>query len=177
MIKGRVRTARSFIIFNYVFIDRYCMLLYLIYNRIVPDRFFFGINPGKEEEMYIEIDFNSDEAIYSQLCDQIIMGIAAARLNDGDPLPSVRQLADDIGINMHTVNKAYTVLRQQGYVKVDRRRGAVISVEPDKANALAELKESLRVDIARASCRNITREDVHKLVDQIFHEYDSLRGK
>ena len=108
--------------------------------------------------MYIEIDFNSDEAIYSQLCDQIIMGIAAARLNDGDPLPSVRQLADDIGINMHTVNKAYTVLRQQGYVKVDRRRGAVISVEPDKANALAELKESLRVDIARASCRNISRE-------------------
>ena len=177
MIKGRVRMARSFIIFNYVFIDRYCLLLYLIYNRIVPDRFFFGINPGKEEEMYIEIDFNSDEAIYSQLCDQIIMGIAAARLNDGDPLPSVRQLADDIGINMHTVNKAYTVLRQQGYVKVDRRRGAVISVEPDKANALAELKESLRVDIARASCRNITREDVHKLVDQIFQEYDSLRGK
>ncbi len=177
MIKGRVGMARSFIIFNYVFIDRYCLLLYLIYNRIVPDRFFFGINPGKEEEMYIEIDFNSDEAIYSQLCDQIIMGIAAARLNDGDPLPSVRQLADDIGINMHTVNKAYTVLRQQGYVKVDRRRGAVISVEPDKANALAELKESLRVDIARASCRNITREDVHKLVDQIFQEYDSLRGK
>ena len=75
------------------------------------------------------------------------------------------------------MNKAYTVLRQQGYVKVDRRRGAVISVEPDKANALAELKESLRVDIARASCRNITREDVHKLVDQIFQEYDSLREK
>ena len=123
--------------------------------------------------MYIEIDFNSDEAIYSQLCDQIIMGIAAARLNDGDPLPSVRQLADDIGINMHTVNKAYTVLRQQGYVKVDRRRGAVISVDPGKVNALAELKESLRVDIARASCRNISREDVHKLVDQIFEEYRS----
>ena len=169
--------ARPFtIILNYVFIDHSLLLLYLIYNRIVRARS-FGMTPGKEEEMYIEIDFNSDEAIYSQLCDQIIMGIAAARLNDGDPLPSVRQLADDIGINMHTVNKAYTVLRQQGYVKVDRRRGAVISVEPDKANALAELKESLRVDIARASCRNITRDDVHKLVDQIFEEYDSLRGK
>ena len=74
---------------------------------------------------------------------------------------------------MHTVNKAYTVLRQQGYVKVDRRRGAVISVDPGKVNALAELKESLRVDIARASCRNISREDVHKLVDQIFEEYRS----
>ncbi len=127
--------------------------------------------------MIIEIDFNSDEAIYVQLCNQIILGIATSQFREGEQLPSVRQLAETIGINMHTVNKAYTVLRQQGYVKVDRRRGAVISVEPDKANALAELKESLRVDIARASCRNITREDVHKLVDQIFQEYDSLRGK
>ena len=123
--------------------------------------------------MLIEIDFNSDEAIYLQLCNQIIMGIATEDLHEGDSLPSVRALAETIGVNMHTVNKAYTVLRQQGYVKVDRRRGAVISVDPGKVNALAELKESLRVDIARASCRNISREDVHKLVDQIFEEYRS----
>ena len=123
--------------------------------------------------MIIEIDFNSDEALYLQLRNQIILGIALDEYHEGDPLPSVRQLADDIGINMHTVNKAYSVLRQDGYVKVDRRRGAVISVDPGKVNALAELKESLRVDIARASCRNISREDVHKLVDQIFEEYRS----
>ena len=96
--------------------------------------------------MYIEIDFNSDEAIYNQLCDQIIMGIAAARLCDGDPLPSVRQLADDIGINMHTVNKAYTVLKQEGFVKVDRRRGVIIAVNTDKLRALAETKEYLEED-------------------------------
>lgn len=58
--------------------------------------------------MVIEIDFNSDEAIYVQLMNQIIMGIATSRLQEGDPLPSVRQLADTIGINMHTVNKAYS---------------------------------------------------------------------
>ena len=56
--------------------------------------------------MIIEINFNSDEAIYMQLTNQIIMGIATSRLKDGDALPSVRQLADTIGINMHTVNKA-----------------------------------------------------------------------
>ena len=55
--------------------------------------------------MVIEIDFNSDEAIYVQLMNQIIMGIATSRLQEGDPLPSVRQLADTVGINMHTVNK------------------------------------------------------------------------
>ena len=51
--------------------------------------------------MVIEIDFNSDEAIYVQLMNQIIMGIATSRLQEGDPLPSVRQLADTVGINMH----------------------------------------------------------------------------
>ncbi len=76
--------------------------------------------------MFIEIDFNSDEAIYMQLRNQIILGIATSRFQEGDMLPSVRQLADTIGINMHTVNKAYTVLKQEGYVKVDRRKGAMI---------------------------------------------------
>ena len=78
--------------------------------------------------MLIEIDFSSDEAIYQQLCNQIILAIATSRLSDGEVLPSVRQMADEIRINMHTVNKAYTILRQEGFVKVDRRRGAFISV-------------------------------------------------
>lgn len=63
----------------------------------------------------IQIDFNSDEAIYIQLRNQIILGIATSRIQEGDTLPSVRQLADNIGINMHTVNKAYSVLRQEGF--------------------------------------------------------------
>ena len=68
--------------------------------------------------MYISIDFNSDEAIYIQLRNQIIMGIATDMIREGDTLPSVRQMADHIGINMHTVNKAYSVLRQEGFVKL-----------------------------------------------------------
>jgi len=66
----------------------------------------------KDASMIIEIDFNSEEALYLQLRNQIVMGIATAKFQEGDVLPSVRQLADDIGINMHTVNKAYTVLKQ-----------------------------------------------------------------
>ena len=81
--------------------------------------------------MLIEIDFNSDQAIYMQLRDQIIMGIASSRFQEGDMLPSVRQLADTIGVNMHTVNKAYTVLKQEGYVKVDRRKGVMVAVDID----------------------------------------------
>ena len=78
--------------------------------------------------MIVEIDFNSEEALYIQLINQIIIGIATDQIREGDTLPSVRQLADNIGINMHTVNKAYSVLKQEGFLRVDRRRGAVIAV-------------------------------------------------
>lgn len=121
--------------------------------------------------MYLSIDFNSDEAIYLQLCNQIILGIAMEQYREGDPLPSVRQLADNIGINMHTVNKAYTVLKQEGFVKLDRRRGAVISLDIDKIRAIEELRRNMQLIIARAICKNISREEIHQLVDEIFQEY------
>ena len=121
--------------------------------------------------MIIEIDFNSEEAIYVQLCNQIILGIATARLQEGDSLPSVRQLADEIGINMHTVNKAYTVLKQEGIIRLDRRRGAVIAIDMDKLQALENMKRQLTVVLAKGRCKNITKEEVSELVDEIFEEY------
>lgn len=122
----------------------------------------------------IEIDFNSNEAIYLQLKNQIILGIATSRFQEGDSLPSVRQLAEIVGINMHTVNKAYTVLKQEGYVKVDRRKGAVIAIDMDKLRLMAELKKELQVMIARGSCKNITKDEFHRLIDDIYEEYGGL---
>ncbi|MCI9315841.1 MAG: GntR family transcriptional regulator [Lachnospiraceae bacterium] len=121
--------------------------------------------------MFIEIDFNSDEAIYMQLRNQIILGIATDRFREGDMLPSVRQLADSIGINMHTVNKAYTVLKQEGYVKVDRRKGAMIALDIDRMRTLEEMRRELQVTLAKASCKNISREEVHALIDEIYGDY------
>ena len=119
----------------------------------------------------IDIDFNSNEALYIQLCNQIIRGIALEQIQEGEVLPSVRQLADVIGINMHTVNKAYAVLKQEGFIKLDRRRGAVICLNIDKYQAIQELRENLNLVLARALCRNITREETHELVDEIFDRY------
>ena len=121
--------------------------------------------------MIIEIDFSSDEAIYIQLCNQIIIGIATDQLKVGETLPSVRQLADTIGINMHTVNKAYSVLKQEGFLTIDRRKGAVIAIDADKIRALEEMKRQLAVVLARGCCRNVSREEVHALIDEIFDEY------
>ena len=120
--------------------------------------------------LFIEIDFNSDESIYIQLMNQIIWGIATGQIREGDSLPSVRQMAESIGINMHTVNKAYAVLKQEGFLTLDRRRGAMIVIDYNKAKALAEMKNSLRIVLARGMCKNISREEVHHLIDEIIEE-------
>ena len=122
--------------------------------------------------MLIEVDFNSDEAIYVQLCNQIIMGIATSVIQEGDSLPSVRQLADTIGLNMHTVNKAYSVLKREGYISLDKRRGAVIALDIDKMEQLEEMRRQLRIVLARGRCKMISRQEVHDLVDEIFDDYE-----
>lgn len=66
--------------------------------------------------MLIEIDRTSETPLYQQLRDQIVFGIARGALKPGEALPSVRALASDLGINLHTVNRAYAVLKSEGYV-------------------------------------------------------------
>lgn len=127
--------------------------------------------------MILKIDFNSDEAFYLQLCNQIILGIATETFCEGDPLPSVRTLADQIGINMHTVNKAYSLLRQEGFVKLDRRRGAVICLDVDKLQAIEELRQNLSVVLARGICRNVSKDEVHQMVEEIYDLFSKGSGR
>lgn len=121
--------------------------------------------------MILKIDFESEEALYVQLCNQIIRGIATETLHEGDSLPSVRQLADEIGINMHTVNKAYSVLKQEGFLRLDRRRGAVIALDMDKLRAMDEMKDDLALIVTRGICRDVGRDQVHALVDELYDEF------
>lgn len=121
--------------------------------------------------MIVEIDFNSDEALYIQLRNQIIIGIAASAIQEGDSLPSVRELADNIGINMHTVNKAYTILKQEGFLKLDRRNGAVIALDADKEQAVQDMMTQMRMILAEGICKNITCEEVHQIVDEIYRDF------
>lgn len=76
--------------------------------------------------MILAVDETSDVPIYEQLRDQIIVAIAEGALSDGDMLPSTRQLAADLGVNFHTVHKAYDLLRREGLIVLTRRAGAVV---------------------------------------------------
>ena len=99
--------------------------------------------------MIIRIDQKSEEPLYLQLRGQIIAAIATGELVPGQALPSVRALASDLGINLHTVNKAYAVLRDEGYVLMRGRSGAYIAdpCEADRADRaqveLAKMEDEL----------------------------------
>ena len=132
-----------------------------------------NVRERKGESMLIEIDFSSPEAIYIQLRNQIVMEIAQDRLHDGDSLPSVRSLARDLGVNMHTVNKAYAFLREEGYLKLDRRRGAVVSVEKaSKERELEKINAYMQMIVAQAICKEITKEEMKQIVGEM---YDTFR--
>jgi DNA-binding transcriptional regulator YhcF (GntR family) len=124
--------------------------------------------------MWITVDFDSGEAIYIQLYNQIIEAIAASRLREGESLPSVRQLANHVGVNMHTVNKAYAILKQDGYITLDRRRGAVIALDLNKIEAVDMMAKDLRTIIARAKCNHISTEEIHEIVDEVINEFDDI---
>ena len=126
--------------------------------------------------MYISIDFNSDEALYLQLRNQIVYAIVKAELREAENLPSVRDMAETGGINMHTVNKAYAMLRQEGYLQLDRRHGAIVAVDVDEIKARMELAQTMDLILAQAICKNVSREDVHKLVDEIYNQYEGYRN-
>jgi DNA-binding transcriptional regulator YhcF (GntR family) len=110
--------------------------------------------------MFITIESNSPVPIYLQLRRQIVEGIVRGKLRPGDPLPSVRQMAVDLGINLHTVNKAYGVLQAEGFVEIFGRRGVRIAPAPPRYDEafLAELRERLQALYREARSRGVEGE-------------------
>lgn len=80
--------------------------------------------------MILEIDPHSEEPIYLQLRKQIIIGIARGELKPNEQLPTVRQFADELGVNTMTVSKGYQQLREEGYLITDRRKGTLVAPLP-----------------------------------------------
>lgn len=130
------------------------------------------------DKLIIKIDFESEIPIYEQLNNCIIRGIAKEELKEGEPLPSVRQMASDIGINMHTVNKSYNMLKADGYISIDRRKGAIVGgkrTEPQKEflELMLEKQENI---IAAAICNGVGEVEFIDICMKIYNAYNN-RGE
>lgn len=119
--------------------------------------------------MIIELDMNSSTPIYVQLRNQIVMGIGRGELKLGESLPTVRQLAQDIGVNTMTVNKAYQILKTEGYIKIDRRHGAIVSDNIDMDIVFREkLENELELLLAEAAINGMDKNNFLSMCNEIY---------
>ncbi|MDD6333683.1 MAG: GntR family transcriptional regulator [Clostridia bacterium] len=119
--------------------------------------------------MIIELDFSSDTPIYVQLRNQIVKGIGKGELKAGEKLPTVRQLANDAGVNTMTVNKTYQILKSEGYIRTDRRMGAFVAENIDMNDEFREKLESeLELLSAEACITGMKKDDFLKMCEAVY---------
>lgn len=116
--------------------------------------------------MIIRIDELSDVPIYQQLRNQIVMGISSGELKSGEQLPTVRNLALEMGINTMTVSKAYQLLKTEGYIMTDRKNGARIRTEIKKEASISDAnKTELKRIVSEARISGVEKQELFDLVD------------
>ncbi|HHW48788.1 MAG TPA: GntR family transcriptional regulator [Clostridiaceae bacterium] len=126
--------------------------------------------------MLLKLDFSSDVPIYLQIRNQIVMGIAEGKLSPGEKLPTVRALAVESGINVMTVNKAYALLKQEGYILADRRSGAIINPDIAKPGFISDkTKNDLKLVISEIKLAGVSREELLNLCGQLYDETGETR--
>ena len=121
--------------------------------------------------MLLRLNFSGEVPIYQQIRNQIVVGIASGELAPGEKLPSIRTLADESGVNMMTVNKAYALLKQEGYLTADRRGGTAVAPCQPRAGRLSRAsEEALRVIVSEARLSGMDRDDFVALCARLFLE-------
>ncbi|OUP76182.1 GntR family transcriptional regulator [Erysipelatoclostridium sp. An173] len=110
--------------------------------------------------MIIELNYTSDTPIYLQLRNEIVKGIASGQFKYGEALPTVRTLAKELQVNNMTVNKAYSLLKQEGYICIDRRHGAKVQPTIDNSYEHQEkLVNELELLASEAIVKGMDKED------------------
>ena len=127
--------------------------------------------------MLLKLDFSLDTPIYLQIRNQIVLGIANGDLKPGEKLPPIRTLASETGINTMTVNKAYQLLKQEGYLITDRRSGAMIN--PNRAaqdkTRLSDHPQ-LNLLISELYTDGITKDELLQAVEFLYNKLDTKKS-
>ena len=119
--------------------------------------------------MVIRIDELSDVPIYLQLRNQIVMGISSGELKAGEQLPTVRDLALEMGINAMTVSKTYQLLKTEGYIMTDRKNGARVRTEIKKEALVSDVnKAELKRIVSEAKISGVPKQEILDLVDMFY---------
>lgn len=123
--------------------------------------------------MNIIISNNSSVPIYEQIKNAIKEAIFSNELKEGDMLPSVRNLANDLKISFLTVKRAYDELEREGFIKTVQGKGSFIApknLELIKEEKLKEIQDYIEKIYNVSKMANISEEEVKELFKIIFEE-------
>lgn len=120
--------------------------------------------------MILKFDFESSEPLYMQIRNQIVVGIGEGRLKPGEKLPTIRALAEESGINMMTVSKAYQMLKQEGFIVTDRRSGAIVKRREDNAGVSESTMKALRISFSELRAAGLDKKEIIDLCEKIYEE-------
>ena len=121
--------------------------------------------------MLIEIDTLSEVPIYIQMRNEIVLGIGRGQLSIGEKLPTVRDMAKEAGINTMTVQKAYNLLKNEGYIEIDRRQGAKVSdIRSDRIEYQNKLQKSLELILTEAELNGMDKKSVLDICTEVINK-------
>lgn len=118
--------------------------------------------------MLVRIDPESELPLFAQVAASVRADAAAGRLKPGDRLPSARDVAGALGVNLHTVLRAYQELRDEGLVDMRRGRGAVVT---DAASPLAQLRDDVVALTDRARVLGVSPDMLAALVKETARDH------
>jgi GntR family transcriptional regulator len=124
--------------------------------------------------MFLTLDAGDKRAIYQQILDGIKALIARGELREGMPLPSVRQVAADLGVNLNTIAIAYRQLQEEGFVTVRHGSGAVVASQCVHQSEDENLLRPLRAALTQWILAGFSDREIAAVVQR---ELASSRGK
>ena len=127
--------------------------------------------------MLFRLDFQSTVPIYRQIRDQVVLAVAQGELTPGERLPTTRALAEDAGVNVMTVSKAYQLLKQEGYITTDRRSGAAVAPRGERGSVSEETLSALRLSLSELRLAGFGRAETLELCDKLYGDKDKEETK
>ena len=130
--------------------------------------------------MQLKLNFKSGKPVYLQIVDQVRSAAAAGAIRTGDPLPSIRPLAEELRVNRNTVAKAYAELESQGVIETIAGKGCFVRANQSpyrKEVRLKLLTEEIDQAVVQAHHLQVTKAEFLRIAEQRFESFQEKRTR
>ena len=130
--------------------------------------------------MRFHLNFKSGKPVYLQITDQVKSAVASGAAQPGDPLPSIRPLAEDLRVNRNTIAKAYSELESQGVIETAAGKGCFISANNSilrKDARMRLLTEEIDQAVVQAHHLQVGKSEFLRLAEERYDTFERRRSR